>query len=89
MNCPQCGSPGSFKLRRRISGDWLQIVIKCTVCTYIEIVRQGPKELVELEMDVDRLHGRVEAGETQLGSVLRAREARLERVRLDLGGSAG
>ena len=79
--CPQCGSPGAFKSRRREVDGSVEDYVRCAACPYEVVLRSGPRELVDLEVDVERLRGRVTAGEGHLAPVLALREARLETAR--------
>jgi hypothetical protein len=57
------------------------VFIKCRICQWEKVLFDGPREVVELELDIERLRGRVGAGQTSLASVLRRREMRLEAAR--------
>ncbi len=83
--CPTCGCLGRFpRHRRHVGGHNIEVYISCTKCPYEQVLRSGPKQLVELEEDVDRLRARVRAGQGHFRDLLARRERRLEALRREL-----
>lgn len=88
MQCPDCGSEGAFRPQRRDFEDRIyhdgephrQIFVRCRQCRWESVTCEGPALVVELEMDIERLRGKVAAGQASLADVLRARESRRDQM---------
>lgn len=80
--CPQCGIQSRFREQKLESEDGkrLTVIIECEHCHNTEVIRSGPKDLVELEIDVEQLRAKHEVTGL-LGDVLAAREHRLNELR--------
>jgi RNase P subunit RPR2 len=53
--CPQCNTPKKFAPQRRGDDDHYEVFIRCGACGWENVLRSGPRRLVELEMDVEHL----------------------------------
>lgn len=78
--CPKCGAHGKFIPRIRDVKDEVELYICCRYCPYENVLKQGPEPLVRLQMDVDELRAKVDAGAGNLQSVLEARQQRLDQM---------
>lgn len=80
--CPQCGKEASFKPRKREpQPGLLELVIACPYCPWEQVIRSGPKTILELELDIEALEMKVRQG-VPLHDVLARRRERLEQERL-------
>lgn len=87
LDCPNCGSVNAFPNRRRdhpVQEGWIQIFIKCTTCPYERVIREGPQEIIELELDIEKLKGK-QAASVNLSHVIANREHRLKALRAQHG----
>lgn len=80
VDCPQCGITSTFPTRKRLRDGVLQVFISCRHCPYELVMREGPREVVELELDLEHLHGLASAG-VPVDDVIERRMARLREVR--------
>lgn len=83
-SCPECGSPQKFRPRRREEGPQLELYITCKTCRWEALLHSGPREVVEIELDIIKLRGRAERS-SALRSLLWAREERLAATKQRLG----
>lgn len=88
--CPDCGSENKFPRRRRqLDGDHVEIYVACRLCPWEQVIHSGPREVVEVAIDIEKLEGRVRAGATSLQQVLDRRRRRLAELRREHGLDAG
>jgi hypothetical protein len=74
--CPTCEIPQRFGQQRREDDGELIIFMACTSCDYEQIIMSGPRQVVELKLDIDRIEAKIARG-VPMHDILRSRQQRL------------
>jgi hypothetical protein len=75
-----CGTKSNFTRRRReiaAPSPRSEIYVTCHACPYELVLIAGHPDVIDVALDVERLAGRVRAGQTLLKWTLNARRERL------------